>query len=125
MSQETIKILDDLARRFGIIIDCNNQNVISYFQDFMQRFIRYKLIINSVGLSFSIIWIVAFILIFVKQKNISRLLSNESIEITFYIIVSVISVLVIIMLFECSIDIVKCLTIPEKLIVEMIKNMNG
>lgn len=51
MSEEIIKVLDNLAQKFGIAIDWTSQNIMPYLQDLMSRFIQYK---NSI----SIIWII-------------------------------------------------------------------
>lgn len=42
MSDEIIKILDDLGQRFGIAIDWSSQNVMPYLQDLISRYIKYE-----------------------------------------------------------------------------------
>ena len=42
MSEEIIKVLDDLGSRFGLAIDWSSQNVMPYLEDLMGRFIAYK-----------------------------------------------------------------------------------
>lgn len=42
MSDEIIKVLDELGKRFGIAIDWSNQNIIPYLQELGTRFITYK-----------------------------------------------------------------------------------
>ena len=37
MSEEIIKILDDLGRRFGILIDWSSKNILPYLQDLIPR----------------------------------------------------------------------------------------
>ena len=54
MSDEIIKILDDLGQRFGIAIDWSAQNVMPYLKDLMSRFINYEMIT-------SVVWMVVFI----------------------------------------------------------------
>lgn len=58
MSEEVIKILDDLSQRFGIAIDWSSQNVLPYLQDLMTRLIQYKNIQ-------AIIWIVVSVIMFI------------------------------------------------------------
>lgn len=43
MSDEIIKILDDLGQRFGIAIDWSSQNVMPYLQDLVRRFTTYEI----------------------------------------------------------------------------------
>ena len=66
MSEEIIKVLDDLGQRFGIAIDWSSQNVIPYLQDLMQRFINYEVIS-------SIVWIfIYFIVLYGAYIGIPR-----------------------------------------------------
>ena len=58
MSEEVIKILDDLGQRFGIAIDWSSQNVLPYMQDLFERFIEYRNIS-------AIIWIVVSVIMFI------------------------------------------------------------
>lgn len=60
MSEEIIKILDDLSQRFGIAIDWSSQNVLPYLQDLMTRLIQYK---NIQAIMWIIISVIVFILV--------------------------------------------------------------
>lgn len=42
MSEEIIKILDDLGKRLGIAIDWSNQNIIPYLEELIGRFIAFR-----------------------------------------------------------------------------------
>lgn len=42
MSEEIIKVIDELGKRFGIVIDWSNQNIIPYLQELLKRFICYR-----------------------------------------------------------------------------------
>lgn len=55
MSDEIIKILDNLGQKFGIAIDWTSQNVLPYLQDLMNRFIGYKNVVAIVWIIISII----------------------------------------------------------------------
>ena len=50
MSDEIVKILDDLGQRFGIAIDWTSENVMPYLQDLMGRYINYEIITSIVRL---------------------------------------------------------------------------
>ena len=41
MSSEIIKVLDELAKRFGIVIDWANENAMPYIEDLCKRIIDY------------------------------------------------------------------------------------
>lgn len=81
MSQEIIKVLDNLAQKFGIAIDWTNQNILPYLQDLMSRYI-------SLQNAYAIIWIVisAIILIIsfiIMFKSINKI-KKDSKQIKFY-----------------------------------------
>lgn len=66
MSEEIIKVLDNLGQKFGIAIDWTSQNVMPYLQDLLGRFINLKnaeaitwIIISLLILIVSIIAIIA------------------------------------------------------------------
>ena len=65
MSEEVIKILDDLSQRFGIAIDWSSQNILPYLQDLMTRLIQYKNVQ-------AIIWIVVSVIMFILIGIILR-----------------------------------------------------
>ena len=54
MSEEIIKVLDELGKRFGIVIDWSNQNIIPYLQELFKRFICYRNITACVWIIVSI-----------------------------------------------------------------------
>lgn len=56
MSEEIIKILDDLGKRLGVAIDWSNQNIIPYLQELMGRFIAFRNVQT-------IIWISIFLIV--------------------------------------------------------------
>ena len=65
MSEEIIKVLDNLSQKFGIAIDWTSQNVMPYLQDLAVRFIQYR---NMQA----IIWIVVSVIMFILVGIILR-----------------------------------------------------
>lgn len=59
MSEEIIKVLDDLGKRLGIAIDWSNQNIIPYLQDLMSRFVTLQ---NSKAITWIILCLIGFII---------------------------------------------------------------
>lgn len=47
MANEIIKVLDDLAKRFGLAIDWTAENVWPYIEQLGQRFVTYTIAMNS------------------------------------------------------------------------------
>lgn len=58
MSEEIIKILDNLGEKFGIAIDWTSQNITPYLQNLLKRFLIYKNSIAIIQIVISIILIV-------------------------------------------------------------------
>lgn len=130
MSDEIIKLLDDLGQRFGIAIDWSSENVLPYLQDLMSRYINYEIIT-------SIVWLIAFIIcstgmIIAIQKLIKHQQEhNKSCSYVCKIIwPTIISITFMFLIIFCIIgigcqinDLIMCNTIPEKLIVNYISNL--
>ena len=70
MSEEIIKVLDNLGEKFGIAIDWTNQNVLPYLQDLMSRFIAYK------NLS-AIIWIVVSVVFIILSITLGVIICKK------------------------------------------------
>ena len=70
LSAEIIKVLDDLAKRFGIAIDWADKNVMPYLMDLYERFIDYKIITNLIPIVLFVIFLMCSIIFFIKYyKN--------------------------------------------------------
>ena len=125
MSEEIIKILDDLGRRFGILIDWSSENILPYLQDLMSRFIKYDIAINIFVIIFGIIFLI--ITIFAIRKII-----KDKKEIQYYELLDegmpqffIICISIIIMLYTFSTGptkIIQDIYLPEKSIYEYIKS---
>ena len=46
MTDEIIKLLDELAKRFGVAIDWTSENVMPYLEDLFGRFITYNIVVD-------------------------------------------------------------------------------
>lgn len=66
MSEEIIKVLDNLAQKFGIAIDWTNQNIMPYLEDLVSRYITYNNLIAIVQIAISTILIIAGIACIIK-----------------------------------------------------------
>lgn len=124
MSNEIIKILDDLARRFGVAIDWSGKNVLPYVQDLGQRIITYKMstsILWIVLMTIALIGVFVGILIYKKTciNKYGKLISDFYGNSVFILIVSlfIFAIVVIPKIYT----VLKCNFIPETVIYEMIK----
>lgn len=125
MSEEIIKILDDLGRRFGILIDWSSENILPYLQDLISRFIKYDIAINIFIILFGIIFLI--ITIFAIKKII-----KDKKEIKHYDLFDegmpqfiIICICIFIMFYTFLIapkKIIQDIYLPEKSIYEYIKS---
>ena len=134
MSEEIIKVLNDLASRFGVVIDWTNQNIVPYLQDLMTRFIKLQNAESVIWMIFSVIaLIISIILIYKSVKTIRKNLKEDEYYdiwldgvtyIVFILTFSFIALIFLIVLMENIFDIVQNIYTPELTVIEYIKNIN-
>lgn len=132
ISNQIIEVLNALCDKFGIAINWTGQNVMPYVQELMRKAVNYELW-TSVG------WLlicVAFIFVFfklicwyVKNQNnedniiIDFLDYNEKFIVLFLIFGGILTIIATIGAVIQIMDIITCLTFPEKTIFNMIQSM--
>lgn len=132
INNQIIEVLNALCKKFGIVIDWTGQNVMPYIQELMKKAVNYELW-TSVG------WLlicVAFIFVFFKliywcvknQNNESNIILdflyyNEEFPVYFLIIGGILTIIATIYAVTQIMDIITCLTFPEKIIFNMIQSM--
>lgn len=131
MSDEIIKILDDLGERFGVAIDWSSKNVMPYLEDLASRFTSYEVLT-------SIMWIVIAVIVIIGCSiGIHKVIkyANKKIEKALYysgwsegkpLLVGILILLIgnaIIIIITQIIDIITCYTIPEKMILEYLNSI--
>ena len=131
MSEEIIKVLDELGKRFGIVIDWSNQNIIPYLQELLKRFICYRnitacvWIIISIAMTISGVVMIRFLNKWIKSDNYDKdyCSDDDMLAAMGYIFsISIIAVgigLIIGNMFE----IVKNVCMPEMVVYEYITNI--
>ena len=130
MSDEIIKLLDDLGRRFGIVIDWSSENVMPYIQDLTSRYVNYEAMT-------SVVWIVVALIAIIGcsigipaiNKYANKVLEEHPYSDwdvgkglligTFIIIIGCFLICIICQ----TLDIVTCYTIPEKMIFEYLNRL--
>ena len=123
MSDEIIKVLDDLGDRFGIAIDWTSENVLPYLQNLMDRFITYNIAVNILYITVCAIIIVGSIIGIPKISRYAQKKMEENphsdwdcgvvIINVFWVIASILSTTY---LLRSISDIIRCVTIPEVVI---------
>ena len=128
MSEEIIKVLDELGKRFGIVIDWSNQNIIPYLQEVLKRFICYRNITACVWIILSIAMTISGV---VMIRSLNRWRKSDDYDdydydilaLLGYIFSVFITALGIGLIFGNMFGIIKNVCMPEMAIYEYITNI--
>ena len=131
MSEEIIKVIDELGKRFGIVIDWSNQNIIPYLQELLKRFICYQnitacvWIIVSIAMTISGFVMIKFLNKWIKSENYDSdyYVDDELLTIVVYICSIFMIVLGIGLIIGNILGIAKNICMPEMVVYEYIKNI--
>ena len=127
MAEEIMKVIDELAERFGVVIDWTSENVMPQVIELYERFITYSLVINTVSVVICLVFIFGFVKLvdfMVKERRkvletnkdglfFDRFGDLDCAAIPLLILAAIISVTCAVILWSCVGDIIKLLTIPE------------
>lgn len=129
MSEEIIKVLDNLAQKFGIAIDWTSQNIMPYLQNLMNRYIQYQNTIAITWIIISILVVIISIIAFIKvykwvKKNKYDSLDYEyALAIIVYIITPILITIFIATLFSNIFGLIQNIHMPELTILNYIKTL--
>lgn len=131
MSEEIIKVIDELEKRFGIAIDWSNQNIIPYLQELLKRFIYYRnitacvWIIISIAMTISGVVMIRFLNKWRKSDNYDKdYCSDDDMLAAMGYIFSICLIAVGIgLIIGNMFGIVKNICMPEMVVYEYIKNI--
>ena len=128
VSEQIIEVLNVLCDKFGLAIDWTGQNVLPYAQELAEKMVNYELWT-------SVMWMFLFVTgtflcLFIgwkitKSKDFEwdpdELASYAAITLVFAgIILGILSAIVIV---AQTMDVVTCLTFPEKIIFEIVQSI--
>lgn len=118
-SNQLIQVLDELGRRFGIIVDWSQQNIMPYATDLVERIVKFEV-------ATSWMWIICSLLItgvFITMMIVGIKNNWEEQGMAFLCVVSAILTIITVILVMCQIsDIITATYLPEKIITNMIKS---
>ena len=57
-SEEIIKVIDELCKKFGVVIDWTSQNVLPYLQELAHRIAIYKITMSAIGVFIGLVFLV-------------------------------------------------------------------
>lgn len=122
-SEQLIHLIDEFAKRIGIIIDWTSDNVIPYLHDLITRYGQFHLAINSI--MFIICLLVAILCVWGWLKEIERYNSYDFYEMgilstTALILMTFFSLFG---LFHFGYQMIQLLFIPEWFILEQLQGL--
>lgn len=128
MSEEIIKVIDELGEKFGVAIDWTNQNIMPYLQELFKRFIRYKNITSGIEIIISITMIIGGVIIFKFLNKWRKSDDYDEFEDEFlaeggYLFAIVIIALGIGLIIGSILGIIKNICMPEMVVYEYIKTL--
>ena len=114
-SSELIKVLDDLGRRFGIVIDWSNENIMPYLKDLVSRFINWEIVTSIIWLILGVSFIGVFGYLLIKSvKKIMNCNCGDADGWMFLFVISVSFIAIGIIISFCQIfDIARVVYLPE------------
>lgn len=133
MSEEIIKILDDLGKRLGIAVDWTSQNIFPYLQDLMSRFISLKNTQAIIWIVISLVLILIITTIIIKMiKQLKKLDKNSYsyedkvfIYILIWLVLGIIILGFLIALLCNTFGLIQNIYTPEITIISYLRSMGG
>lgn len=125
MSEEIIKVLDNLGEKFGIAIDWTSQNVMPYIQDLAGRYIQYNNLIAIMQIILSVILIIAGIACIIKLVKWTKKDKDYDDELFFWGILGSLFLIAlgICLIIAKTMGIIQNIYMPEITILEYIKSL--
>ena len=126
-SSEVITLIDELAARFGIVIDWTAENIMPYLTDLGTRFVTLVTWKSILGIVFSISLLCLSILLFRKGIKMGQAGKDEDVCIpiaaTGFILTIACIILNIVFIPSNINQILECKFIPEKIIFDYLKDI--
>ncbi len=129
MSEEIIKVLDNLGQKLGIAIDWSNQNIMPYLQELLGRFITLKnaeaitwIIISLIVMTLSIVSII-LAKKWVKKNKYDSCDDEYMIAVIVYIVTISLSAIFLIILLCNLLGLLQNIFVPELSIIDYIRNI--
>jgi uncharacterized membrane-anchored protein len=121
VSDQIIQVLDDLCRRFGIVIDWKKETIAPYLMELSEKFIAFEVqtswfwIISALSIA-GILWIMSLVCSLIHGFDSEGAMSLGIIAIVATVFAVVVSGVQIY-------DIITCETFPEKILLREIKEL--
>lgn len=130
VSNQIIEVLNALCEKFGIAIDWTGQNVMPYVQELMKKAVNYELwtsvmciifFLLSTGICWFVVWKLSRFPGFCWDDVFDE--GAPTIAMFFAIAGVILAITSFCVTVDESMNIITCLTFPEKIIFNMIQSM--
>lgn len=137
MSAQIIEVLNDICDKFGIAVDWTSKNIQPYLKELMTKCVNYKLATDIVWLVVGIVLLIigGVLLRFASNNNrkyheikdyYERMRSNLDETVAAQIIFGGICLgIAVILTLYFTINLITCVTFPEKIILDMVRSYLG
>lgn len=129
MSEEIIEVLDALGEKFGIAINWTSENVMPYLQQLCNKYVTYEI-------ATSVVWmLIGIFLLFIGKYGIEKAKycwekykedwrsDYDMATVVFGTLAGCVIVGGIIVILCQTMDIVTCITFPEKILIEEMQSI--
>ena len=127
VSDQIIAVLNDLCEKFGIAIDWTSENVIPYLTELAGKFIKYEIAVSAFyAVLITILFCISvrFLVIVIKKTIASDWDEIYCGPVVITVVATMITTaLLILNAIPNVIDIITCLTFPEKMIFEYVSSL--
>lgn len=126
VSDQIIKVLDEVGKRFGLAIDWTQQNIVPYVQDLGNRIVKYEMITSIIYIIFYLIALVGICFVFkllikrIKKPKTSYY-DDNFLEYLGCVLLGFVTFFIVGQLIGEIFDIVRCLTLPEQVWISYIQ----
>lgn len=121
ISDEIIKVLDNLCEKFGLAIDWSGKNILPYMQELMQR-------IANLQLAYGIIWLIAaaasIFLIIICIKQYKKAIEDDyDLDVLWFFAIAILCSFSLVAFISGLVLIPKAIFLPELTALEYIKGL--
>lgn len=116
VSSQIIEVLDDLCKKFGLMIDWSQENILPYLQELAGKYISWEIAMSWAWLVAGVVILIAGIVMIIIERKIDLA--------SFGYIFGFITICAFIAITMTQVDdIITCKFFPEKQILEYVKHL--
>lgn len=118
VSDQIIEILNYLGEKIGVSIDWTSENVMPYVQELCNKYINYEIATSIMWIFITLITFGIIVSLCKKFKN-----TDDDLFLTFLPLLATVAIIAIIIIICQTLDILKCVIIPELAIYNKVQEL--